>query len=179
MSDAHASRMQARQRIPRVDKRSHGRDDDALDAADATPMGQSPDAPPDTATYDPIERRRFGPVGAVPSSRWVTVALCLGFVALLAYAISTGNTVSVVGMVVIGVFVGLPLVVLTIVNHGHFLPPPPSPYGDAAKDGMYENTDEGAEDGASPTEREPLSGQYPARLLDETRHGDGKRHGLN
>lgn len=138
------------------------------------------DEAPDSATYDPIERRRFGPVGAVPSSRWVTVALCVGFGALLAYAISTGNTVSVVGMVVIGVFVGLPLVVLTVVNHGRFLPPPiPTLDGDAAKAGLAARADDDVEDGAQQAEREPLSGQYPAHLLDESSGADGKRHGLN
>jgi hypothetical protein len=166
-----------------VDKRSRERDesadddalDDALEADDAPAPGQSRDDTPDSATDDPIERRRFGPVGAVPSSRRVTVALCVVFVVLLGYAIWTGNVVSVVGMVVIIVFVGLPLLVLTIVNHGRFLPPAPSPYADPAKDGLYGHDGAGNE----PDEREPLDGQYPAQLLDEPPGEDGKRHGLN
>lgn len=172
-----------------MDNQSRARDDDpleapdALDAEDATPRGRQRDDLPDSATYDPIERRRFGPVGVVPSSRWVTVALCVIFVALLAYAISTGNVVSEVGMVVIIVFVGLPLLVLTIVNHGRFLPPPPppAPYGELAKDNAYPyDAAEDANDAQDERdEREPLDGQYPAHLLDEPPGEDGKRHGLN
>lgn len=136
------------------------------------------DAPPDSATYDPIERRRFGPVGAVPSSRWVTALLCLGFVGLLAYAISTGNAVSVVGVVVIGVFVGLPLIILTIVNHGRFLPPPSAyaPPQEVANSAVADGDD--AVDGRRSVgaEREPLAGAFPARLLDEPHTRDGRGH---
>jgi len=166
-----------------VDKRARKRDDAAqgadedatgvVDKKDATPLAVSGDEPPDSATFDPIERRRFGPVGAVPSSRWVTVALGVVFVVLLGYAISTGNIVSVVGMVVIIVFVGLPLLVLTIVNHGRFLPPPSS-YDTPTPDGSLERDERDTQD-----EREPLSGHYPARLLDEAPGDDGNRLRLN
>ncbi len=159
-------------------ERDESADDDAVDADSELAPGPSRDDQPDSATYDPIERRRFGPVGAIPSSRWLTVALVVVFAVLLGYAIWTGNTISVVGMVVIIVFVGLPLLVLTIVNHGRFLPPPPPPTPYPTKDDPYARDD--ASDGAdTPDEREALDGQYPAHLLDEPPGEDGKRHALN
>ncbi len=145
---------------------------------DANEAAARRDAPPDSATYDPIERRRFGPVGVVPSSRWVTVALCLGFVGLLVYAISTGNAVSVVGVVVIGVFIGLPLAILTIVNHGRFLPPPiPTTAPRELANGALADDTPSADGSANvAAEREPLAGAFPARLLDESHPSDGRDH---
>ncbi|HLY30196.1 MAG TPA: hypothetical protein VKQ36_04160, partial [Ktedonobacterales bacterium] len=115
--------------------------------------------------------------GAIPSSPWLTLVLCLGFVGLLIYGVMTGNTLSFVMVAVVAVFIGVPYLLLVVLNGWRLPPRTFPPTGDrSASDQPAHNEARSDEDdeGGAPNEREPLDGQAPAASMGEPHTGNGR-----
>ena len=136
---------------------------------------QSPGDRPHPDDYDSFERRRFGPVGVVPASPWLTVALCLAFVGILLYGAISGNGLAFVLVAVVAVFIGVPYLLLYLFN-GKRLPPrayvPPADNVDAVE---HEWPDDQKADTQAADARESLDSALPAAGLGEPNTGNGHK----